>query len=132
MGFFFIAVGMGINLGMIVQHPLNVIGFTVGLLAIKGFGLYGLRRLVGGNAKVSRMQALALAQCGEFAFVLFGAARASAIMPAEVVEQLTLAVALSMAIARCCSSSAIDTMPSAPPRSPNRRPTKCRTRPIRW
>ena len=99
MGFFFIAVGMGINLGMIVQHPINVIGFTVGLLAIKGFGLYGLRRLVGGNAKVSRMQALALAQCGEFAFVLFGAARASAIMPAEVVEQLTLAVALSMAIA---------------------------------
>ena len=51
MGFFFIAVGMGINLGMIVQHPLNVIGFTVGLLAIKGFGLYGLRRLVGGNAR---------------------------------------------------------------------------------
>ena len=47
MGFFFIAVGMGINLGMIVQHPINVIGFTIGLLAIKGFGLYGLRRLVG-------------------------------------------------------------------------------------
>ena len=99
MGFFFIAVGMGINLGMIVQHPINVIGFTIGLLAIKGFGLYGLRRLVGGAAKVSRMQALALAQCGEFAFVLFGAARESAIMPAELVEQLTLAVALSMAIA---------------------------------
>lgn len=99
MGFFFIAVGMGINLGMIVQHPINVIGFTVGLLAIKGFGLYGLRRLAGGSAAVSRMEALALAQCGEFAFVLFGAARANALLPLEVVEQLTLAVALSMAIA---------------------------------
>ncbi|MBR0566539.1 monovalent cation:proton antiporter-2 (CPA2) family protein [Azoarcus sp. L1K30] len=99
MGFFFIAVGMGINLGMIVQHPINVIAFTIGLLAIKGFGLYGLRRLVGGGAKVSRMQALALAQCGEFAFVLFGAARESALLPVEVIEQLTLSVALSMAIA---------------------------------
>lgn len=99
MGFFFIAVGMGINLGMIVQHPVNVIGFTLGLLAIKGFGLYGLRRLVGGGAKLSRMQALALAQCGEFAFVLFGAARASALLPVEVIEQLTLSVALSMALA---------------------------------
>lgn len=99
MGFFFIAVGMGINLGMIMQHPINVIGLTIGLLAVKGFGLYGLRRLVGGGAPVSRMQALALAQCGEFAFVLFGAARANALLPVEVVEQLTLAVALSMAIA---------------------------------
>lgn len=99
MGFFFIAVGMGINLGMIVQHPINVIAFTIGLLAIKGFGLYGLRRLAGGGAKVSRMQALALAQCGEFAFVLFGAARTNSLLPVEVIEQLTLAVALSMAIA---------------------------------
>ena len=99
MGFFFIAVGMSINLGMIVQHPINVIAFTFGLLAIKGFGLYGLRRMVGGAAKVSRMQALALAQCGEFAFVLFGAARANSLLPVDVVEQLTLSVALSMAIA---------------------------------
>lgn len=99
MGFFFIAVGMGINLGMIMQHPINVIGLTIGLLAIKGFGLYGLRRLTGGSAAVSRMQALALAQCGEFAFVLFGAARANALLPVELVEQLTLSVALSMAIA---------------------------------
>ncbi|PKO49975.1 MAG: hypothetical protein CVU28_14015, partial [Betaproteobacteria bacterium HGW-Betaproteobacteria-21] len=99
MGFFFIAVGMGINLGMIVHHPIKVIGLTVGLLALKGFGLYGLRRLVGGSASVSRKQALALAQCGEFAFVLFGAARANALLPVELVEQLTLSVALSMAIA---------------------------------
>ena len=99
MGFFFIAVGMGINLGMILEHPIEVMGLTVGLVAIKGFGLYALRRLVGASAKVSRMQALALAQCGEFAFVLFGVARKSAILPTDVIEQLVLAVALSMALA---------------------------------
>lgn len=99
MGLFFIAVGMGINLGMIVEHPINVLGLTIGLLAIKGFGLYGLRRLTLGSRQVSRMQALALAQCGEFAFVLFGAAGHGGILPAELVGQLMLSVALSMAAA---------------------------------
>jgi voltage-gated potassium channel Kch len=99
MGFFFIAVGMTINLGMIVEHPINVLGLTLGLLTVKGFGLYGLRRLVRGSRQVSRMQALALAQCGEFAFVLFGAAQANRLLEAEVVAQLNLSVALSMAVA---------------------------------
>lgn len=99
MGFFFIAVGMTINLGMIVEHPLNVLGLTLGLLAVKGLGLYGLRRLARGSRQVSRMQALALAQCGEFAFVLFGAAQANRLLEAEVVAQLNLSVALSMAVA---------------------------------
>ncbi|TVO51944.1 monovalent cation:proton antiporter-2 (CPA2) family protein [Denitromonas halophila] len=99
MGFFFIAVGMTINLGMIVEHPLNVLGLTVALILVKGGGMYGLRRLARGSKKVSRMQALALAQCGEFAFVLFGVAQASQLLEPEVVAQLNLSVALSMATA---------------------------------
>ena len=99
MGFFFIAVGMTINLGMIVAHPVNVLGLTVALILVKGFGLYGLRLAFRGNKRVSRMQALALAQCGEFAFVLFGAAQANALLPQEMVAQLNLSVALSMALA---------------------------------
>lgn len=99
MGLFFIAVGMGINLGMIVDHPVNVLALTVGLVAIKGFGLYFFRRMTGGTRQVSRMQALALAQCGEFAFVLFGAAQQGGVLSEVVVGQLMLSVALSMAIA---------------------------------
>ena len=99
MGFFFIAVGMTINLGMIVEHPLNVLGLTVALVLVKGGGMYGLRRLARGSRQVSRMQALALAQCGEFAFVLFGVAQANQLLAPEVVAQLNLSVALSMATA---------------------------------
>ena len=95
MGFFFIAVGMTINLGMIVAHPVNVLGLTVALILVKGFGLYGLRLAFRGNKRVSRMQALALAQCGEFAFVLFGAAQANALLPQEMVAQLNLSMALA-------------------------------------
>ncbi|TVO62664.1 monovalent cation:proton antiporter-2 (CPA2) family protein [Denitromonas ohlonensis] len=99
MGFFFIAVGMTINLGMIVEHPINVLGLTIALILVKGGGMYGLRRLARGSKQVSRMQALALAQCGEFAFVLFGVAQANQLLAPEVVAQLNLSVALSMATA---------------------------------
>lgn len=99
MGFFFIAVGMTIDLTMIVSHPVLVIGLTLALVSVKAIGLYVLRRLFRAAAPIARMQALALAQCGEFAFVLFGAAQASALMPRELVAQLNLSVALSMALA---------------------------------
>lgn len=98
MGLFFIAVGMGMDLGLIARHPVDIAAITLGLLLIKGAGLYGLRRLVGGKPRVARMEALALAQCGEFAFVLFGAG-AGDILPGNLTGKLTLAVALSMTIA---------------------------------
>ncbi len=99
MGLFFIAVGMGIDLGMIVHHPLNVLGLTLALVLIKGGTFYLLRRLTGCDRRRSRMQALMLAQCGEFAFVLFGAAQQGGLLGAEVVSQLNLSVALSMVLA---------------------------------
>ena len=99
MGLFFIAVGMGIDLGMIVHHPLNVLGLTLALVLIKGGSFFVLRRLTGCDTRRSRMQALILAQCGEFAFVLFGAAQQGGLLPAGVVAQLNLSVALSMALA---------------------------------
>ena len=99
MGLFFIAVGMGIDLGMIVHHPLNVLGLTLALVLIKGGSFFVLRRLTGCDTRRSRMQALILAQCGEFAFVLFGAAQEGGLLPAAVVAQLNLSVALSMALA---------------------------------
>ena len=99
MGLFFIAVGMGIDLGMIVHHPLNVLGLTLALVVIKGGSFFLLRRITGCDTRRSRMQALILAQCGEFAFVLFGAAQQGGLLPAGVVAQLNLSVALSMALA---------------------------------
>ena len=90
---------MGIDLGMIVHHPLNVLGLTLALVLIKGGSFFVLRRLTGCDTRRSRMQALILAQCGEFAFVLFGAAQQGGLLPAGVVAQLNLSVALSMALA---------------------------------
>lgn len=98
LGLFFVAVGMSTNLSLLVRFPFQILGLTLGLIAIKGAVLYLLRRLVGGARTESRQLALALAQGGEFAFVLFDAAESFKVLGEIQADKLTLVVALSMAL----------------------------------
>lgn len=98
LGLFFMAVGMSTNLTLLVKFPWQILGLTAGLVMIKVLVLYGLRRLVGGPKLGSRMLALALAQGGEFAFVLFDAAQSFKVLGEVQADKLTLVVALSMAV----------------------------------
>jgi monovalent cation:proton antiporter-2 (CPA2) family protein len=97
LGLFFMAVGMSTNLGLLVKFPMQILGLTAGLILVKVVVLYVLRRLVGGAAGEARMLALALAQGGEFAFVLFDAAQSFRVLGEVQADKLTLVVALSMA-----------------------------------
>ncbi len=97
LGLFFMAVGMSTNLGLLVQFPMQILGLTAGLILVKVAVLYVLRRLMGGAAGDARMLALALAQGGEFAFVLFDAAQSFRVLGEVQADKLTLVVALSMA-----------------------------------
>ena len=74
LGLFFIAVGMSANLGIIADMPLTVFGLALALLSIKFVLLYGISRAAGNTNETSQRLAVALAQGGEFAFVLFAAA----------------------------------------------------------
>ncbi|WP_374246606.1 monovalent cation:proton antiporter-2 (CPA2) family protein [Zoogloea sp.] len=98
LGLFFMAVGMSTNLTLLVRFPWQIAGLTAGLVLIKIAVLYGLRRLVGGPKLGARMLALALAQGGEFAFVLFDAAQSFKVLGEVQADKLTLVVALSMAV----------------------------------
>ena len=98
LGLFFMAVGMSTNLSLLVKFPLQIIGLTAGLVTIKFITLYGLRRLLGGVKAEARLLALALAQGGEFAFVLFDAAQSFRVLGEVQADKLTLVVALSMAV----------------------------------
>ena len=97
LGLFFMAVGMSTNLGLLVQFPMQILGLTAGLIFVKVVVLYVLRRLMGGVPGEARMLALALAQGGEFAFVLFDAAQSFKVLGEVQADKLTLVVALSMA-----------------------------------
>jgi monovalent cation:proton antiporter-2 (CPA2) family protein len=97
LGLFFIAVGMSVNLGLLVSEPLVVLGLVVGLVLVKGTILYGLGRLAQLPADGARALAAAVSQGGEFAFVLFGLAAAAGLLDAPLRDRLMVVVTLSMA-----------------------------------
>ena len=97
LGLFFTAIGMSLNLALIVDRPHLVIAIVVGLLAVKAGVLYLLGRRAGLEPHPSRRLALAIAQGGEFAFVLFSSGLAAGVLEKPVVDLLSVAVTLSMA-----------------------------------
>lgn len=100
LGLFFMAVGMGVNLGLLASQPLVVIGIALGVLLVKGVVFYAMRRgLTRAPDALARPQAVALAVGGEFAFVLFAAALSAKFITAEQSQILTLAVVLTMILA---------------------------------
>ena len=96
MGLFFIAVGMSANLGLLAGQPLAVAAIVLGMLAIKFVILLVIGRVAGNQAASARKLGIALAQGGEFAFVLFAAAASLGIFTIEVSQLLIVAVTVSM------------------------------------
>jgi glutathione-regulated potassium-efflux system ancillary protein KefC/glutathione-regulated potassium-efflux system protein KefB len=99
MGLFFISVGMSANLGLLAKQPLIIAAIVVGLIVIKFVVLYAIGRAAGTAAPSARKLGLALAQGGEFAFVLFGSASSAGIFSAPTAQMLIVAVTVSMLIA---------------------------------
>jgi glutathione-regulated potassium-efflux system ancillary protein KefC len=98
MGLFFISVGMSIDFGLVVTQSGLLFILLVGFVALKTLSV----ALVGVAIGVPRGQrgsfAALLSQGSEFAFVVFGVAGATRVLPGEWDKLLTLVVALSMAL----------------------------------
>jgi glutathione-regulated potassium-efflux system protein KefB len=94
---FFIAVGMSIDLSVLVAQPWALLAIVAGLLLVKATVLYGLGRWWGlANASARRL-GIILSQGGEFAFVLFSVGMFEGVIGRDTASLLTLAVTLSMA-----------------------------------
>ncbi|HWA01016.1 MAG TPA: monovalent cation:proton antiporter-2 (CPA2) family protein [Caulobacterales bacterium] len=98
LGLFFISVGAGVDFGLILAQPLMIFTIVAALIAIKAAALFAVARLFGRSAPDAAMIALALAQGGEFAFVLFNFAAQGRVIPEGTAALLVAAVALSMAL----------------------------------
>jgi monovalent cation:proton antiporter-2 (CPA2) family protein len=99
LGLFFVSVGASIDLSLIQSQPILMCGLVVGLLLIKAAVLYGI-------GKISRLEnsqnftfSLALAQGGEFAFVLVAFAVHNQVFNQGIGDRLIAVVALSMVAA---------------------------------
>ncbi|TAH12947.1 MAG: glutathione-regulated potassium-efflux system protein KefC [Curvibacter sp.] len=96
LGLFFIAVGMSIDFGVLLQSPGVMALVVVGFLALKGMVIYLLARHIQLPFQERPVFILLLAQGGEFAFVVFQAAAGAKVFPAETASLLIGAVAISM------------------------------------
>ncbi|MFS4461219.1 monovalent cation:proton antiporter-2 (CPA2) family protein [Bdellovibrio sp. HCB2-146] len=98
MGLFFVSVGMGLNLDLLIRQPLLVLGATIGYMIVKSALLFAVGRIMRLASDPSRNLAAYISQGGEFAFVLFGVGLTSRILPAETTQFLTMVVTLSMVL----------------------------------
>ena len=97
LGLFFIAVGMSVNLHLLSQQPGTIMLIVFSLMFAKALVIFPLARAFGVcDMKGSVSLAVVLAQGGEFAFVLFAIVINQQIMEQALVDQLILAVAVSM------------------------------------
>ena len=97
LGLFFIAVGMMVNVGLLVDIPGRILLIVALLMGTKALILYPLARRFGMcDWRAALKLAAVLAQGGEFAFVLFGIARTEQVLLPGLIDELILAVAVSM------------------------------------
>lgn len=94
LGAFFLAVGIELDLGLIAERPLVVLGGAVGLVIGKAAIVFGLARLFGASVTTAVQTALVLGAGGEFAFVILTAASGAAFLGPEL-ERLAVVTATS-------------------------------------
>jgi glutathione-regulated potassium-efflux system protein KefB len=97
LGLFFLAVGMLLDIDVVMAQPLLVVGLAAALIAIKTGVIFLLGRLFGLTGSASIIMALLLSQGGEFGFVLFAAAQNALLIEPEAASLLGAVVTLSMA-----------------------------------
>ena len=99
LGLFFIAVGMSVNLGLLLEEPTQILLIVAALMIAKGLVLIPLARAFGMcDAGASIRLAATMSQGGEFAFVLFALATQEGIIAVDLSQTLTLAVTVSLLI----------------------------------
>ena len=99
LGLFFIAVGSSIDFELVSSELGLILGLVVLLAAVKLLVLLGLGRLFRLGTDQNLLFSFALAQGGEFAFVLTSFALQSDVLSEEVGARLMAVVALSLALA---------------------------------
>lgn len=96
LGLFFVAMGLTLNLELLLRNPLLILVSVIVLITVKFITLWLLSLLFGIKRKPSLSVALMLAQSGEFALVLFAMANGLGLLDEELFQQLLIVVMLSM------------------------------------
>ncbi len=97
LGTFFVVVGMKIDVALFINNFALIVELFISVLVLKIAIIYFLLRISSPHA-VSLKAALALAQVGEFSFVIFAIASSDGVLNNHLTQLLVLVVILSMVV----------------------------------
>ncbi len=97
LGLFFMAVGMSLDLPLLMSKPALVIGCVLALMSLQLLLMWGVARLFGGSQPGAILLAALLASGGEFAFVVFKTAETALLLNKDQAALLNVIVAIAMA-----------------------------------
>jgi len=98
LGLFFVTVGMKLNINVLIEFPLIVLGVMFGFMALKVLIIRFLAVKAGELSKDGWASGFMLAQMGEFGFVLIALATQVELLPMNVASILLGVGVISMAI----------------------------------
>ncbi len=96
LGLFFIAVGMSVDLSIILNKPYFIFVAVAGFMLLKGIALYWLAKMAGLTKSDRVLFALLLAQGGEFAFVVVALTQSLGIISIDFASELVVIATISM------------------------------------
>jgi len=96
LGLFFITIGMLLNVRLVLEHWWVVLLLLIGPVLLKFALIAALAKFFGASTGVSIRTGLALAQAGEFGFVLLNQAGALKLMDPLIIQLILASMVLSM------------------------------------
>jgi CPA2 family monovalent cation:H+ antiporter-2 len=96
LGLFFLSIGIGLDLSLLVQKPAEILGMAVGALLLIGTVVFVLGLLFGLKPRKALESAMLLAAGGEFAFVILDTAMNNGIVQREIGRTVLVASTLTM------------------------------------
>lgn len=96
--FFFISIGMLLDLGLIADNPVPLAATVLGLLVVKGLAAGIATAAVGGSLATIAMTGLGLSQVGEFSFVLAGTGMAAGLLTQGAYHWFVAASVITMGL----------------------------------
>jgi CPA2 family monovalent cation:H+ antiporter-2 len=104
---FFVAVGMLFDPSILIRQPLQVLAVLAIVVFGKSLAAFGIFRVLGGSMRTALIVSAALAQIGEFSFILAGLGVNLRLLPAEGLNLIVAGALLSITFNPAVFSAAI-------------------------
>jgi CPA2 family monovalent cation:H+ antiporter-2 len=96
--FFFVSIGMLLDLGLVIEQPFLLAAVVGAVLAVKAAAAGGATLLLGGSLRTAVFTGGAMSQVGEFSFVLAGAGLATGLLTDEIYQSFVAAAVATIGL----------------------------------